>query len=295
MAFSLNLSRFDTEGIAIPACELAPAYRTSGSKFPPELDEVGTYFEVLERSILVRTHRDLLDWLQGELQFSLPHNILVAAWGDFELGAISYDAVSLIPGVRTGCLEDQQTKLLLKRLFGEWQSCDRLPVAVSTSDPLRSLVGSDYFRSELGAFCETETVLVHGIRDQRSRQDCLYVLFGGDSLHDLKSRHALTFLLPYIDNAFRRISHLTVQHLPDARIPAAATEDTADTSSFDLSQREKEILRWVGMGKTNHEIGIILDVSSFTVKNHLQRTFRKLNVMNRAQAIARLQAHPFPG
>jgi DNA-binding CsgD family transcriptional regulator len=57
-----------------------------------------------------------------------------------------------------------------------------------------------------------------------------------------------------------------------------------------LSDREHEIMHWVGCGKTNHEIGMILGISQFTVKNHLQRIFRKIDVRNRAQAITRILA-----
>jgi DNA-binding CsgD family transcriptional regulator len=53
-----------------------------------------------------------------------------------------------------------------------------------------------------------------------------------------------------------------------------------------LSEREREILHWIAMGKTNDEIGSILDFSLYTVKNNVQRIFRKLNVSNRAQAVA---------
>jgi DNA-binding CsgD family transcriptional regulator len=49
---------------------------------------------------------------------------------------------------------------------------------------------------------------------------------------------------------------------------------------------KKNIMQWVRAGKTNAEIGMILDISAFTVKNHLQRIFKKLNVFNRAQAVA---------
>ena len=56
-----------------------------------------------------------------------------------------------------------------------------------------------------------------------------------------------------------------------------------------LSEREIEILEWVRNGKTNIEIGMILHISANTVKNHLQRIFRKINVSNRAQAVGKLE------
>ena len=43
-------------------------------------------------------------------------------------------------------------------------------------------------------------------------------------------------------------------------------------------------------GKTNDEIGLILGISSYTVKNHLKRIYRKLGVFSRAQAVARYAA-----
>ncbi len=55
-----------------------------------------------------------------------------------------------------------------------------------------------------------------------------------------------------------------------------------------LSPRELEILERVRNGKTNLENGMILNISAFTVKNHLQRIFRKLDVCNRVQAVGKL-------
>ena len=49
-------------------------------------------------------------------------------------------------------------------------------------------------------------------------------------------------------------------------------------------------MEWVRMGKTNQEIGMILNISAFTVKNHLQRIFKKLDAMNRAQAVGLIEA-----
>ena len=60
--------------------------------------------------------------------------------------------------------------------------------------------------------------------------------------------------------------------------------------SNDLSAREAEILRWIALGKTNPEIGSILNISSFTVKNHVQRILKKLDVSNRTQAVGNTHA-----
>ena len=35
------------------------------------------------------------------MQRYLPHEIMVAAWGDFHLGLVYHDIVSALPGVRT--------------------------------------------------------------------------------------------------------------------------------------------------------------------------------------------------
>ncbi len=57
--------------------------------------------------------------------------------------------------------------------------------------------------------------------------------------------------------------------------------------SSELSAREAEILRWIALGKTNPEIGSILNISAFTVKNHVQRILKKLDVTNRTQAVGK--------
>jgi len=54
-----------------------------------------------------------------------------------------------------------------------------------------------------------------------------------------------------------------------------------------LTGREVEILTWVEQGKSNNEIAQILGISHLTVKNHVQKILRKLNVQNRAQAVAK--------
>jgi DNA-binding NarL/FixJ family response regulator len=53
-----------------------------------------------------------------------------------------------------------------------------------------------------------------------------------------------------------------------------------------LSRREREVLRLVAAGSTNREIAANLGVSDETVKTLLSRTFAKLGVRKRAEAVS---------
>lgn len=69
-----------------------------------------------------------------------------------------------------------------------------------------------------------------------------------------------------------------------------ASQDAWDPQSLreklKLTFREAEILMWIARGKTNKEIGIILDTSPRTVNKHLEHIFEKLGVSTRAAAVA---------
>lgn len=51
-----------------------------------------------------------------------------------------------------------------------------------------------------------------------------------------------------------------------------------------LTQREEEILRLIGQGLSNKEIGRRLDISDHTVKTHLHRVYAKLHQSGRYKA-----------
>lgn len=53
-----------------------------------------------------------------------------------------------------------------------------------------------------------------------------------------------------------------------------------------LTQREIEVLRGMSLGQSNAEIGRSLFLSEDTIKTHARRLFRKLEVNDRAQAVA---------
>jgi DNA-binding NarL/FixJ family response regulator len=57
-------------------------------------------------------------------------------------------------------------------------------------------------------------------------------------------------------------------------------------SAHTLTSREAEVLLWISRGKSNRDIGQILDISPRTVNKHLEQVFVKLGVENRAAAAA---------
>lgn len=52
-----------------------------------------------------------------------------------------------------------------------------------------------------------------------------------------------------------------------------------------LSRREVECLRWAALGKTDHEISLILDRSRATIRFHIHNATKKLDAVNKSQAV----------
>jgi transcriptional regulator EpsA len=238
------------------------------------------FFGLVHESLRVRSNFEFMLWSQGNLQQFLPHDIMVAAWGDFSLGLINFDIISPLPDVHG--TQNANLIPLLKRLFDYWSDHSAAPFSVRMKHGLSE---KDQFGYEQlgGSFRDMKSAIVHAVKDKRGRHDCLYLLLSRAETPSVSSRKMLETLLPYIDCTLRQISQPSNASV--AEVPLELVEDTTHDA---LSMREQEIMEWVCKGKTNFEIGMILDISAFTVKNHLQRIFKKLDVMNRAQAVSKL-------
>lgn len=234
----------------------------------PGRDEL---WRVIQGAHAINRHVDFFRWLQDEVSVFLPHDVLVAVWGDFATGRLHYDVASNIQEIHTqqvmsGCGVDPVMQELYRRWRegGEtWYRLDQLDWAEGRPDAGNCL----------SALVRMRSALVHGIRDRRGKHDCLYVFLDKDILIDVEPA-TLQILLPLIDATLRRVECLA---------PAA------DANVDEISDREREIMNWVQYGKTNHEIGMILNISHNTVKNHLKRIFQKMDVCTRAQAVAKFK------
>jgi len=238
------------------------------------------FVELIHESLRVKTHFEFFMWFQGNLQRFIPHDIMIAAWGDFSLGLIYFDVVSAIPGVRTTKIPNSNLTPLLKRLFSYWLNHGKGPFSLNIQEGI--FKEDNIELSEVSeSFDRMKSALVHAIKDYRGHHDCLYVFLSESNITQKSSRKMLESVLPYIDFSLRQLEHLPEQ----LKEPVLIEEELPEELSGSLSEREIEIMKWVRSGKTNQEIAMILDISFFTVKNHLQRIFKKLDVLNRAQAV----------
>ena len=71
-------------------------------------------------------------------------------------------------------------------------------------------------------------------------------------------------------------------------LPRDVAAKLADSMAqrLNFTQRELQILKQMALGKSNKEIGQVLYISEFTVKNHVRAILKKLDAIGRTEAIA---------
>jgi len=88
-----------------------------------------------------------------------------------------------------------------------------------------------------------------------------------------------------IDNILAAIPNATeyiVKQFRDMALMGKAAHGIGTPLSF----RETQVISYVASGKTNKEIGQILQISEQTVKSHVSSILRRLNASHRAHAVA---------
>ena len=123
-------------------------------------------------------------------------------------------------------------------------------------------------------------LIVHGTHNTAGKLASLFVFCCKGLTISRRKTNLAELLVPFLHTAWMR-TQVNWQAGRQEATPAAANLLTA---------REREILGWVYQGKSNIEIGIILNISSLTVKNHVQKILRRLNVLNRTQAVGKALA-----
>lgn len=243
------------------------------------------YLKIASQGSALSTHADLWRWLQGDVQGWMAHDVLLIGWGDFGAPQVRFDVVSSLPGVRSHNCPPAVVSPLIAYFRDCWVAAQQAPCELDIS-PCRELLDACARSWSNPSIANLKTALVHGTGDRNVNGERIFVALSERPPSSSGAATALKLLVPFIDTALRR--------MPPA--PALARQfacerrqaETVVVKLGELSERERQIMVWVAMGKTNPEIGSILCISEFTVKNHMKSIFNKLVVSNRAQAVAKL-------
>jgi transcriptional regulator EpsA len=240
-------------------------------------EELEPWLLNVDASLRVHARHQLFGWTQGVLQSLVRHDILVCAVRSG--GDASYQADCFAsPWLDSKRLAQafRQDTALVAQLSAEWLDHDFRPLTLDAT--LDGPLTRGPFAAELrqpGA----PNAIVHGVLDPSGKPASLYLWAAGPGELDRQSAQLVELIVPFVHAAWMR----TLARPMADRVVADETVDR-------LTRREREILRWVHVGKSNYEIGAILGISPLTVKNHVQHILRKLNVHNRTHAIGRALA-----
>jgi len=275
-----------------------PAVDAAGNDFLPlnackgiTAAERNSFVRIIEASTRITRHQDLYSWLQGEIQHFIPHEVLISAYGYFDTWQLKLDVISPLPGVRSQVLARCEIDGLLQELFKRWVKNARHPFVLHSLQGL-GLEEAGCQCSLHGALRNTNSLLVHGVRDERGGCDSMYVALNSDAQAEGCFSECFSRAPCFLINSL--ISQIDVSSRKLASLPGVVTTPAAlrNGGPFSLTDREQEVLDWIRKGKTNVEIGLILSISCFTVKNHIQRIFQKIGASNRVQAVT-IYEHQF--
>ncbi|SET08822.1 transcriptional regulator, LuxR family [Nitrosospira multiformis] len=250
-----------------------------GGEFTLTEREAEYLFRIIDSSINIFRRHQFFLWAQGELQGLLPHGMLICLCDEGNGQAVNIERFS-----RTDMDEIRFSELcrpdggIVFRAMSAWSAGKNQPLLVCPNNshtPTYKRFSHDLKRENL------QRIAAHGMFDANGRTTCFFTFTQISAA--LSERHAyfLELLMPHMHMALVRMLFHERHHKQGA---------VRERSRKLITDRETEILRHVQAGKSNHEIAQLLHISPLTVKNHIQKILKKLDVNNRAHAVAKAMA-----
>lgn len=233
----------------------------------------GELLGVIEASLKISQRHQFFMWTQGELQAWLPHEALICCLFGRDGQCSQVQQFAWKPYYKDADLLQlcQSRHGVFAEAVWAWEKAG-CAVQLDLRDleaEFISPVGAPIFEPRVDSF----RAAAHGMRGHDGKMVGLFVLLGVPEFSNESRLRALELVTPHMYAALVRV------------LPELGGQENSFLSA-QISGREQEILKLISAGKTNPEIGMILYISPFTVKNHVKNIFKKLNVTSRSQAVA---------
>ncbi len=230
----------------------------------------------LDAALRVHSRPHFFSWTQGLLQSLLRHELLLCALRGGEPLALIVDSFAMnAPDPAIFSETFLRDAPVAPGLVKAWEQRRYRPVVSAVGE--LGAIGAGMFARELARVDATH-IVAHGMHDSQGALVSFFVFAGASGGDPVRQAYLAQLIVPFLHTAWMRARLNGRTRASDSPKPAKAGTITA---------RELEILRWVYLGKSNFEIGAILNISPLTVKNHVQKILRKLDVVNRAQAVGK--------
>lgn len=241
---------------------------------------------IIESAAQVRRRYQFFLWTQADMQRLLPHKLVVCGAYDRGVRDMMFEPLHSLPlpSDVLGSLADMRMGLT-QHLVSVWAEQRQRPLLVD----LASCGRHDAVARALHD-CGYDNLLVHGVcRPGRPNELESFFVFGSpEQPLGAAAAHALGVLLPYLHSTYLQVH--TLERELSGSAGSSVYYNGSQVRGVAITEREREILRWVREGMSNHQIGTALNISALTVKNHVQKILRKLGAANRAQAVAKAMA-----
>ncbi|HLX81854.1 MAG TPA: XrtB/PEP-CTERM-associated transcriptional regulator EpsA [Burkholderiales bacterium] len=227
----------------------------------------------MDASLRVYARHQLFGWAQGMLQNLVKHELLICALRNGEPPSYQVDSFAG-PAFDPALIGDlfRHDTALVPQIIKTWEDGQYRPVFCDAG--AGGALAAELKRT--GA----QALVAHGTYDSFGKPASLFIFAGAPAEIGARQGFLVELIVPFLHLAWLR-----------TRINRPLDGSDAPQRAADLlTVREQEILRWIHIGKSNIEIGTILDISPLTVKNHVQKILRKLNVQNRTQAVGKALA-----
>lgn len=239
--------------------------------------------ELIAASVAVQSIDDFKQWTKSWLRPLLPHEALLCGLGHLHAGGVSLDYLVTVD-YPLGHIESIRNRVgaIDTPILRRWLAV-REPLVFDAENPW-----PDTPEHWLQSFRrhDLRNIAVHAVADAErcvGTYHSFYRIPGTPGERHLAVLRSLTPLLHQV--VCRIIDNL------------GSNAQNRFTTAFDaLTEREREVLRLVLLGKSNAEIARLIERSENTVKHHLTRSFSKFQVENRIQLIRCLSEHQYnPG
>ena len=221
----------------------------------------------------VRTVEEFKSWTRKELRLVLPHGALICGLGHLHAGGVGLDYLVMVdyPTEHIEAIRNRAGAIdtpILRR----WLMTQE-PVYFDADAPWPDTpkVWLDSFRRH-----RMQNVLAHAVYDSERCVGTYHSVYRLPAWPDRRAVETLRTLVPALHGTLCRV------------IGQAAAGKSLGVVYAAMSERERRVIHWLRLGKTNAQIAELVSLSENTVKHYLTGIFDKLGVENRAQLVRHL-------